>query len=54
MHQNNYLDPKLTFKEIEEFLESIRKALYMSKICSYAQGFDQMKRLVKTISGIFD
>ncbi|MBO3066443.1 NADP-dependent phosphogluconate dehydrogenase [Staphylococcus saprophyticus] len=28
----------------EEFLESIRKALYMSKICSYAQGFDQMKK----------
>ncbi|EIE3773362.1 NADP-dependent phosphogluconate dehydrogenase [Staphylococcus pseudintermedius] len=28
----------------EEFLEKIRRALYMSKICSYAQGFDQMKR----------
>ncbi|PXA00650.1 phosphogluconate dehydrogenase (NADP(+)-dependent, decarboxylating), partial [Staphylococcus pseudintermedius] len=27
----------------EEFLEKIRRALYMSKICSYAQGFDQMK-----------
>ncbi|UXR68708.1 MULTISPECIES: NADP-dependent phosphogluconate dehydrogenase [unclassified Staphylococcus] len=25
------------------FLEKIRRALYMSKICSYAQGFDQMK-----------
>ncbi|CAH0345648.1 NADP-dependent phosphogluconate dehydrogenase [Bacillus sp. CECT 9360] len=25
------------------FIESIRKALYMSKICSYAQGFAQMK-----------
>ncbi|WP_409297922.1 NADP-dependent phosphogluconate dehydrogenase [Peribacillus sp. SCS-26] len=27
----------------EGFIESIRKALYMSKICSYAQGFAQMK-----------
>ncbi len=27
----------------EAFLEKIRRALYMSKICSYAQGFDQMK-----------
>ncbi|MCI2774058.1 NADP-dependent phosphogluconate dehydrogenase [Staphylococcus petrasii] len=27
-----------------EFLEKIRKALYMSKICSYAQGFTQMKK----------
>ncbi|WP_251942919.1 NADP-dependent phosphogluconate dehydrogenase [Staphylococcus sp. Marseille-Q5304] len=27
----------------DEFLEKIRKALYMSKICSYAQGFAQMK-----------
>ncbi|PLT34783.1 NADP-dependent phosphogluconate dehydrogenase [Bacillus sp. V5-8f] len=27
----------------EAFIESIRKALYMSKICSYAQGFAQMK-----------
>lgn len=27
----------------EEFLESIRQALYMSKICCYAQGFDQMQ-----------
>ena len=26
-----------------EFLEQIRQALYMSKICSYAQGFSQMK-----------
>lgn len=28
----------------EEFLEKIRKALYMSKICSYAQGFAQMRK----------
>ena len=27
----------------EEMIEAIRKALYMSKICSYAQGFAQMK-----------
>lgn len=27
----------------EELLEAIRKALYMSKICSYAQGFAQMR-----------
>ncbi|MBM7648098.1 6-phosphogluconate dehydrogenase [Bacillus ectoiniformans] len=26
-----------------EFIEAVRKALYMSKICSYAQGFAQMK-----------
>jgi 6-phosphogluconate dehydrogenase len=25
------------------FIESVRKALYMSKICSYAQGFAQMR-----------
>lgn len=31
----------------EEFLEKIRRALYMSKICSYAQGFDQMKTASK-------
>ncbi|WP_075982224.1 NADP-dependent phosphogluconate dehydrogenase [Bacillus massilinigeriensis] len=27
----------------EVFIESVRKALYMSKICSYAQGFAQMR-----------
>ncbi len=27
----------------QAFIESVRKALYMSKICSYAQGFAQMK-----------
>lgn len=27
----------------DAFIESVRKALYMSKICSYAQGFAQMK-----------
>ncbi|MDT3991153.1 NADP-dependent phosphogluconate dehydrogenase, partial [Staphylococcus aureus] len=28
----------------KDFLEKIRKALYMSKICSYAQGFAQMRK----------
>ncbi|GEP84678.1 6-phosphogluconate dehydrogenase [Staphylococcus piscifermentans] len=28
----------------DEFLEKIRQALYMSKICSYAQGFAQMRK----------
>lgn len=27
----------------DSFIESVRKALYMSKICSYAQGFAQMR-----------
>ena len=27
----------------KEFIESVRKALYLSKICSYAQGFAQMR-----------
>lgn len=36
--------PKATFSgDKAAFLEQIRRALYMSKICSYAQGFDQMK-----------
>src|SRR5699024_872316 len=26
-----------------EWIETVRKALYMSKICSYAQGFAQMQ-----------
>jgi 6-phosphogluconate dehydrogenase len=29
--------------DVKGFVESIRKALYMSKICSYAQGFAQMR-----------
>ncbi|MCY1028597.1 NADP-dependent phosphogluconate dehydrogenase, partial [Mammaliicoccus sciuri] len=32
----------------EAFLEQIRQALYMSKICSYAQGFAQMKTASET------
>lgn len=31
----------------EYFLEKLRKALYMSKICSYAQGFSQMRKASK-------
>ncbi|MDF0727380.1 NADP-dependent phosphogluconate dehydrogenase [Cytobacillus sp. S13-E01] len=35
---------KISFEgDKKEFVEAIRKALYMSKICSYAQGFAQMK-----------
>lgn len=30
------------------FIESVRKALYMSKICSYAQGFAQMRAASET------
>ncbi|MBI5975327.1 NADP-dependent phosphogluconate dehydrogenase [Staphylococcus canis] len=41
---NNLNGPKSEFNgDKAEFLEKIRRALYMSKICSYAQGFDQMK-----------
>lgn len=29
--------------DADEFIEAIRKALYMSKICSYAQGFAQLR-----------
>ncbi|MBP3950429.1 NADP-dependent phosphogluconate dehydrogenase [Bacillus suaedae] len=36
--------PNQTFDgDKKEFVEKIRKALYLSKICSYAQGFAQMK-----------
>lgn len=31
----------------EELVEAVRKALYMSKICSYAQGFAQMRAASK-------
>ncbi|AKG05744.1 phosphogluconate dehydrogenase (NADP(+)-dependent, decarboxylating) [Salimicrobium jeotgali] len=37
--------PEISFEEDrEELIEAIRKALYMSKICSYAQGFAQMRK----------
>ena len=36
--------PDTLFKgDINEFIESVRRALYTSKICSYAQGFALMK-----------
>lgn len=36
-------EPKKQTGESREMIEAIRKALYMSKICSYAQGFAQMR-----------
>ncbi|EKU49836.1 NADP-dependent phosphogluconate dehydrogenase [Staphylococcus massiliensis] len=40
--------PKANFEgDKADFLEKIRKALYMSKICSYAQGFHQMAEASK-------
>lgn len=35
--------PKAYDGDKKELIEAIRKALYMSKICSYAQGFAQMR-----------
>ncbi|TFH02239.1 MAG: decarboxylating NADP(+)-dependent phosphogluconate dehydrogenase [Calditrichales bacterium] len=36
--------PKVQFKgDTQDFIEKIRKALYASKICSYAQGFQLMR-----------
>lgn len=36
--------PDVSFQgDINEFIESVRRALYTSKICSYAQGFALMK-----------
>ncbi|UXR79284.1 MULTISPECIES: NADP-dependent phosphogluconate dehydrogenase [unclassified Staphylococcus] len=45
VHASSLLNgPKAAFDgDKSAFLEKIRRALYMSKICSYAQGFDQMK-----------
>lgn len=37
----------LTVKDKEQFIERIRKALYASKICSYAQGFGLMNAASK-------
>ncbi|MBA2175341.1 NADP-dependent phosphogluconate dehydrogenase [Halobacillus locisalis] len=40
--------PEIKFDaDKDEAIESIRKALYMSKICSYAQGFAQMQAASK-------
>ena len=38
------MDHKLHLMVIKRILRKIRKALYMSKICSYAQGFAQMRK----------
>lgn len=35
--------PAQSAENKQELIESVRKALFMSKICSYAQGFAQMK-----------
>lgn len=36
--------PEIKFDgDVDEFIEAVRKALYASKICSYAQGFALMK-----------
>ncbi|MCO4345973.1 NADP-dependent phosphogluconate dehydrogenase [Staphylococcus agnetis] len=45
VHAAQFLNgPKASFDgDKDAFLEQIRRALYMSKICCYAQGFDQMK-----------
>lgn len=41
---NKLTGPKVGFKgDKEEFIEMIRKALYASKICSYAQGYQLMR-----------
>ncbi|MCY8855934.1 NADP-dependent phosphogluconate dehydrogenase [Bacillus atrophaeus] len=36
-------EPKPVTENKAELIEAVRKALFMSKICSYAQGFAQMK-----------
>jgi 6-phosphogluconate dehydrogenase len=36
-----------TLGEREQFIESVRQALYASKICSYAQGFVQLQEAAK-------
>lgn len=35
--------PKLTKEEAEKFTEAVRRGLYASKICAYAQGFSLMR-----------
>ncbi len=36
-------EPMKVNEDKQAFIEAVRKALYMSKICSYAQGFAQMR-----------
>jgi len=40
-------EPLVTDNKIKNFVEAVRKALYASKICSYAQGFSLMKAASK-------
>lgn len=43
--------PEVKFEgDINKFIESVRRALYTSKICSYAQGFALMKAAAKEYS----
>jgi 6-phosphogluconate dehydrogenase len=64
VHASNYLSgPAIAVQtDIDEWGEAIRKALYCSKICAYAQGFQLMKEAQKvydwqldfgTIAGIW-
>lgn len=39
--------PKIEISNKKEFIESIRRALYASKICSYAQGFSLLREASK-------
>jgi len=40
--------PKVSVNKTKVFVESVRRALYASKICSYAQGFSLMSSASKT------
>jgi len=42
-HALNFEIPKIHIENEAEFIESIRRALYASKICAYAQGFSLMR-----------
>ena len=47
--------PKVKFKgDKREFLEKIRKGLFASKICSYAQGFQLMKAAAKEYNWVLN
>ena len=47
--------PGISFEgDVNEFIESVRRALYASKICSYAQGFALMKAAAAEYSWNFE
>lgn len=47
--------PGISFEgDVSEFIESVRRALYASKICSYAQGFALMKAAATEYSWNFE